>query len=151
MFILLEKISPKEFEVEALEWCQVMIDMETWVSPTLPFFYQSKFFFVSQNTLSKGYYVNPNGKAFKTGSLQSPTHSYSSSEGGNYAIMDNRIKLETSPNEIHNHNRYSAPLNYQGEDTTARGVLNNRRSAPEFLSENWSLSDKTYYLCDGQN
>lgn len=93
-------------------------------------------FFFYQNTLSKGYYVNPNGKAFKTGSLQSPTHSYSSSEGGNYAIMDNRIKLETSPNEMNNHNRYSAPLNYQGDESSARGGLNNRRSAPEFLTEN---------------
>ena len=89
-----------------------------------------------QNTLSKGYYVNPNGKAFKTGSLQSPTHSYSSSEGGNYAIMDNRIILETSPNEMNN--RYSAPLNYQGEEPPSRAGngLNNRRSAPEFLTEN---------------
>lgn len=90
------------------------------------------------NTLSKGYYVNPNGKTFKTGSLQSPTHSYSSSEGGNYAIMDNRIKLETSPNEINNHNRYSAPLNYQQatDEATARCSGINRRSAPEFLTEN---------------
>lgn len=94
--------------------------------------------FKFQNTLSKGYYVNPNGKAFKTGSLQSPTHSYSSSEGGNYAIMDNRIKLETSPGEVNNHNRYSAPLNYnQGDEPPSRSTSNNRRSAPpEFLSEN---------------
>lgn len=92
----------------------------------------------TQNTLSKGYYVNPNGKAFKTGSLQSPTHSYSSSEGGNYAIMDNRIKLETSPNEMNNHNRYSAPLNYQPDEPSSRAGngINNRRSAPEFLTDN---------------
>jgi len=91
------------------------------------------------NTLSKGYYVNPNGKAFKTGSLQSPTHSYSSSEGGNYAIMDNRIKMEASPSEMNNHNRYSAPLNYQGEESSARAGsagLNNRRSAPPEFGEN---------------
>ena len=50
--------------------------------------------------------------------------------------MDNRIKLETSPNEMNNHNRYSAPLNYQGDESTSRGGLNNRRSAPEFLTEN---------------
>lgn len=90
-----------------------------------------------QNTLSKGYYVNPNGKAFKAGSLQSPTHSYSSSEGGNYAIMDNRIKMDrTSPNEINNHNRYSAPLNYHDSQNGSGGVMNNRRSAPEFLTDN---------------
>lgn len=94
-------------------------------------------FILSQNTLSKGYYVNPNGKAFKTGSLQSPTHSYSSSEGGNYAI-DNRIKVETSPNDMNNHNRYSAPLNYQSDEPSIRpgNGMNNRRSAPEFLTEN---------------
>lgn len=94
--------------------------------------------FCTQNTLSKGYYVNPNGKAFKTGSLQSPTHSYSSSEGGNYAIMDNRIKLETSPNEMNSHNRYSAPLNYQPDEPSSRAGngVNNRRSAPEFLTDN---------------
>ena len=49
--------------------------------------------------------------------------------------MDNRIKLETSPNEMNN--RYSAPLNYQGEEPPSRAGngLNNRRSAPEFLTE----------------
>lgn len=115
--------------------------METWVNISKDI--ESKLIVCRrfQNTLSKGYYVNPNGKAFKTGSLQSPTHSYSSSEGGNYAIMDNRIKVETSPNEVNNHNRYSAPLNYQGDEPSSRAAgngLNNRRSAPEFLTENWS-------------
>jgi hypothetical protein len=94
-----------------------------------------------QNTLSKGYYVNPNGKtAFKAGSLQSPTHSYSSSEG-NYGIMDNRIKMDgTSPGDINN--RHSVPLNYDSDRNGGGGVgggassvMNNRRSAPEFLNE----------------
>lgn len=90
-----------------------------------------------QNTLSKGYYVNPNGKtAFKAGSLQSPTHSYSSSEG-NYGIMDNRIKMDgISPGDINN--RHSVPLNYDSDRNGGGGssvMNNNRRSAPEFLNE----------------
>lgn len=73
--------------------------------------------------------MNSNGKAFKAGSLQSPTHSLSSSEGGNYAIMDNRIKFD----ELNSQNRYSAPLNYHDNQNGSSNIMNNRRSAPEFL------------------
>ena len=42
----------------------------------------------------------------------------------------------TSPNDVNNHNRYSAPLNYHdASQNQSGGVANNRRSAPEFLTE----------------
>lgn len=50
--------------------------------------------------------------------------------------MDNRIKMDGNSND---HNRYSAPLNYH-DSTNQNGsgnvVVNNRRSAPEFLEHN---------------
>lgn len=46
----------------------------------------------------------------------------------------NRVKaLETSPNDVSN-NRYSAPLNYE-DSRSMTGGMNNRRSAPEFLTD----------------
>ncbi|CAO1330334.1 unnamed protein product [Diamesa tonsa] len=91
-----------------------------------------------QNTLSKGYYANSN-KPFKTGNNQSPTHSYSSSEG-NYAMMDNRINVNPT-NEINhanqNNNRRSAPIPDYAEERTSTlpRPRQNRRSAPEFLTD----------------
>lgn len=58
-------------------------------------------------------------------------------------MLDSKMKLESVPNEANN--RYSAPLHYQGDhppDTSGR-LMNNRRSAPEFLNE-WKKNSLMY-------
>jgi hypothetical protein len=58
---------------------------------------------------------------------KSPTHSFSSNEGGSSGFPP--MKHDET-----NHNRYSVPINYHPEDVERNEIY--RKSAPEFLTDN---------------